>query len=374
MTEFDSGRRATLTGAAALTGLGGLPVLAAQRRPVRLSLLGQALLENDLRTQVWPDRERVSALVRHGEIGFTNLETVIRSSIVGTATREELTLHAGEPVVIDCLKSLGITLVATSNNHTFDLGQGGVLSTLKALDAAHLPHAGSGIDLDNAAAAGFATTKNGTRVALVGFATGKVRDGGAASPTRPGVNEVREDSPGVLNAQDLARVHAALAEGAKTAEVVIAYQHNHLWGDDMAITAPWQRQLAKRCIDAGATVFVSHGAPLLHGMELYNNAPLFYGLGNFIFQTETPPGTYPQRVWDGLIVDCQISGAGKPRIGFIPIVLNDTGLGGPSDMATRGRPSLAGTVDATRILADFAARSKAFGVTIAIRDGVGLLV
>jgi len=178
----------------------------------------------------------------------------------------------------------------------------------------------------------------------------------------------------VLNAQDLARVHAALAEGAKTAEVVIAYQHNHLWGDDMAITAPWQRQLAKRCIDAGATVFVSHGAPLLHGMELYKNAPLFYGLGNFIFQTETPPGTYPQRVWDGLIVDCQISGAGKPRIGFIPIVLNDTGLGGPSDMATRGRPSLAGTVDATRILADFAARSQAFGVTIAIRDGVGLLV
>ena len=168
MTEFDSGRRATLTGAAALTGLGALPVLAAQRRPLRLSLLGQALLENDLRTQVWPDRERVSALVRHGEIGFTNLETVIRSSIVGTATREELTLHAGEPVVIDCLKSLGITLVATSNNHTFDLGQGGVLSTLTALDAAHLPHAGSGIDLDQAAAnAGVPQTTIATMAVLL---------------------------------------------------------------------------------------------------------------------------------------------------------------------------------------------------------------
>ena len=374
MTGFDGGRRAVLTGAAALAGMGALPAAAASRRPVRLALLGQALLENDLRTQTWPDRERVSKLVGRGEIGFTNLETVIRSSIVGPATREELTLHAGEPVVIDCLKSLGVNLVATSNNHTFDLGQGGVFSTLAALDAARLPHAGSGVDLAHAAAAGFATTKAGAKVALVGFATGKVREGGAATPMRPGVNEVREDSPGVLNAQDLARVYASLAAAAKTADVVIAYQHNHLWGDDMAVTPPWQREVAKRCIDAGATVYVSHGAPLLHGMEIYKNAPLFYGLGNFIFQTETPPGTYPQRAWEGLIVDCQTRGAARPRISFIPVVLNDTGLGGIADMATRGRPSLAGKADAARILADFAARSKAFGATIAIRDGVGALL
>ena len=365
-------RRDALLGAAMLAATSGR-VAAATRRPVRLSLLGQALLEHDLRAQIWPDRARIGALVGLGDIGFTNLETVINGPTVGVPTRERLTLHAGEPVVIDCLKSLNINFVATSNNHAYDLGAGGIRSTLAALDAARLPHAGSGLDLARAAAPAIQTSRSGARVAVVGFASGKVRDGGAATATRPGVNEVREDSPGVLNTDDQARVFDALNKAAKTADVVIAYQHNHLWGDDMAVTYPWQRILAKRCVDAGASIYMAHGAPLIHGLEIYRAAPLFYGLGNFIFQTETKPGNYPQRAWDGLIVDVRFSGAGRPAISFTPLTLNEIGLAGPDDMATRGRPSLAGPADAARILSDFAERSRALGTTITVRDGQGTL-
>ena len=282
-------------------------------------------------------------------------------------------MHLAEPAVIDCLKALNVSLVTTSNNHAFDRGEGGVVSTLRALDAAALPHAGSGLDLRSAAAPAFQTTRSGGRVAVVGFATGKVREGGAATPARAGVNEVREESPGVLNTDDLARVFAALKAASKSADVVIAYQHNHLWGDDMAVTYPWQRGLAKACVDAGASVYVAHGAPLIHGMEIYRNAPLFYGLGNFIFQSRSEPGGYPQRAWDGLIVDCKFEGGAAPTIGFTPLLLNDTGLGGPADFETRGRPSLAGPAEAARILGDFAERSRAFGVGIAIRDGLARL-
>ena len=371
MTAMRLSRRDALLGLVAL-GLAG-PACAQARRPVRVALLGQALLEHDLREQMWPDREAVARLIGRADIGFTNLETVIKGATTGAPTRELLTLHAGGPEVIECLKSLNVNLVATANNHAFDLGAEGIRSTLASLDAAGLPHAGSGLDLTRASAAAFQTSRSGARVAVVGFATGKVREGGMATARRPGVNEVRETAPGVLNEQDLARVFDALREAAKTADVVIAYQHNHLWGDDFAVTYPWQRAAAKRCIDAGATVYMAHGAPMMHGMEMYGNAPLFYGLGNFVFQTETKVGTYPQRSWEGMIVDGQFDGSARPKVGFTPLVLNEIGLGGPTDMETRGRPSLAGPADADRILRDFAERSRAFGTIIAIQGGVGTL-
>ena len=363
-------RRDALLGLAALPMLNG-SALAATTKPIRLTLLGQALLEHDLRTQVWPDRDKVAALVGRGDVAFTNLETVIKGDSVGAPTRELLTLHAGGPEVIDCLKSLNINLVATANNHAFDLGPEGILSTLAALDAAGLPHAGTGKDLASASAAAFQTTRSGARVAVIGFATGKVRDGGAASPTRPGVNEVREVSDGVLNTEDTARVFASIRAAAASADLVIAYHHNHLWGADSAVTYPWQQALAKACIDAGATVYMAHGAPMMHGLEFYKDAPMFYGLGNFIFQTETKPGTYSQRSWDGLVVDCRFGGGKRPIIELTPLSQNETVLGGVEDFETRGRPSLATAAAATRILSDFASRSKAFGATVSIVNGVG---
>ncbi|MER8923834.1 CapA family protein [Mesorhizobium sp. M0802] len=50
------------------------------------------------------------------------------------------------------------------------------------------------------------------------------------------------------------------------------------------------------CIDAGANLFVSHGAPVLQAVEIYNGAPIFYGLGNFLFHVHPAP-RFPLRRW-----------------------------------------------------------------------------
>jgi poly-gamma-glutamate synthesis protein (capsule biosynthesis protein) len=39
-------------------------------------------------------------------------------------------------------------------------------------------------------------------------------------------------------------------------------------------------------IDAGADVFFAHGPHRVLGIEIYKNKPIFYGLGNFVFQNE----------------------------------------------------------------------------------------
>ena len=46
-------------------------------------------------------------------------------------------------------------------------------------------------------------------------------------------------------------------------------------------------EFAHRCIDAGADVILGHGPHELRGIEIYKGKPIFYSLGNFIFQTDT---------------------------------------------------------------------------------------
>lgn len=40
-------------------------------------------------------------------------------------------------------------------------------------------------------------------------------------------------------------------------------------------------------IDAGADIVVGHHAHTLQGVEMYNNKPIIYNLGNFLFNNET---------------------------------------------------------------------------------------
>ena len=355
------------------TGLGALaaPALGAsapaRSRPLRVTLLGQALIEHAATSLIWPGRDALAARLSRADICFTNLETVIRGPRAEGPTREPQTLHAGEPAVLETLKSVGVNLVATSNNHAFDLGSGGILDTVSAVERAGIAFAGSGPDLAAAAAPGVRQTPAGA-AALVAFATGKVREGGRATAAHPGVNALRRDASGAPLAQDLDRILDAIADARRRADVVIAYQHNHDWEPDMAEVPAWQRRLARRCVDAGASLFAGHGAPVVQGMERYNGAPLFYGLGNFIFQTEKPPGAYPAQAWRGVFVETAFVSGRLTRARLVPIVLNEVGLDGPLDMATRGFPALAQGAERRLVLRELRTRGAALESRLAVRS------
>ncbi|MFN3514778.1 MAG: CapA family protein [Phenylobacterium sp.] len=347
----------------ALAGASFATAAGAQATDLRVTLLGQALLEHAFGPAEWPGRTAVRERLAQAHAVFTNLETVIEGPRAGAPTRELLTLHAAGPEILDVLRDLRINLVATANNHAFDLGSGGILDTAEALRAANLPSAGSGADLAAASAPAFVAIPAGT-VALVAFATGKVREGGAATPDRPGVNEVRRSDDGEILAEDRERVLAALRSAKARADVVIAYHHNHDWEPDNTQVPEWQRRFAKACAAAGASVFVGHGAPVLQGVEVFEGVPLFYGLGNFFFQTEKAPGAYPRESWEGAIVECGFRNGRCRSARLIPLELNEIGLGGADDMATRGAPSLASPETSRRILERLAGRSAPFGTVI----------
>lgn len=338
----------------------------------RIVLLGQALIQYSAPPGEWRDEEKFAALFAGADACFTDIETAIRGAHPGTPTREGVFVHVADPSVLDALKHVNVTMLATSNNHAYDLNTAGVMDALSEIDRRGFTHAGSGATLQGAAAPAYRRTPHGT-VALVAMATGAIREGGAATATRPGVNEIRRDASGALNADDVARTCAAISEAAKTADIVIAYHHNHYWEKDMAAVPAWQRALARQCVDAGASLFASHGAPLLQGIEVYRGKPLFYDLGSFFFQTATAPDAYGPDVWQSVIADCTCSKTGFESVSLIPVQLNAVGEGGPSDLKTRGRPSFAQGPDADRILKHLEELSAPFGTTLSIGSGRGAL-
>jgi poly-gamma-glutamate synthesis protein (capsule biosynthesis protein) len=342
---------------------------AAQERTLTLALLGQALIQHDLRTQPYPDLARFAALIGRADAGFTDLETAIRGPHAGTPTREGVFVHIADPAVLDCLKALNIGMLALSNNHAFDLNSGGILDMVEAARTRGFTAAGAGADLPAAAAPAYRDTPGG-RIGLVSVATGQIREGGAATAQRPGVNEIRRRD-GVLDADDVARAMAAIGAAARGADLAIFYHHNHYWERDDRVTPEWQKALAHQAIDAGAGVFVSHGVPRMHGIEIYRGRPIFYSLGSFVFQTATPLGAYAPDVWQSTLATCRFSGGRLRDIELAPVQLNEQGVSTALHLETRGRPSLAAGDDAAAILAHVAELSRPYGTAIAIADGIG---
>jgi poly-gamma-glutamate synthesis protein (capsule biosynthesis protein) len=324
---------------------------------------GQALIQHDLRAEPWPDFSALAAIFARADLCFSDLETAIRSPLAGAPTRQGVFLHAAGAAVLDCLKDLSVSTVATANNHAWDLDTGGIIGALGELDARGFVHAGAGMDLAAAAAPAYCRSANGS-VALVAMASGAIRDGAAARATRAGINELRRDAAGVLDADDLARISAAIAEAAAQADIVLAYHHNHILEGGGRQTPQWQQVFARQCIDAGASIYASHGAPRLHGIEIYRRRPIFYDLGNFIFQTATEEGFYDDAVWQSVIAECRFVGGHFRNMRLTPVQLNPQGVRGPGDLATRGRPSIVRGAAAHAILDRLAELSRPFGTTL----------
>jgi poly-gamma-glutamate synthesis protein (capsule biosynthesis protein) len=130
-------------------------------------------------------------------------------------------------------------------------------------------------------------------------------------------------------------------------------------------------------VDAGADIIVMHGAPLLHGVEIYHGRPIFYDLGNFIYNL-TPTLTYIDEPmnWESAVAYVQFQGKDLKSVSFRPIALNNVGEGQPDIhneyannqfLVTRGLPSPVTGARAGYILQRLADESKPLGTTMEIK-------
>lgn len=356
---------------AAMLLAGGLPPGlrgASPRQELRVRLTGQALIKQDLRTTVPVAVEQARAYLRGADVVFTNLEGTVAPAGAKVTPRSATTAFGG-PEILDCLREMGFNLLSLANNHAWDLQEAGLISTRTEVARRGFGYAGTGGNADEAARAGFIDTPAG-RVALVAMASGGVQltPESRAAPTRAGVNFLELRPDGTLDPAQQERILAAVRSAAREARLVIAYLHNHYWGEPTAADAPpgrerrvgryrnpaWMENWARQLIDAGAGLFVGHGDPSLHAVELHRGRPILYGLGNYIFHTGNFLDRYGPLAFFGAVAEVRFTGDRLSGLTFTPLVL---GLDG----AAKGAPFLAQEGEASVVLAGIAAASAPYG-------------
>jgi poly-gamma-glutamate synthesis protein (capsule biosynthesis protein) len=140
--------------------------------------------------------------------------------------------------------------------------------------------------------------------------------------------------------------------------------------------------LAKAVIDNGADVFQGTGVHVLRGIEIYNDRPIFYGLGEFIRQRDIgglagrgDPSRdscagcpFPAK-YESVVAVSEFSGDRLVEVRLYPVELRYDS----ERMAHRGIPETAPAEQGQRILERLQELSAPLGTRITIDGGVGYI-
>jgi poly-gamma-glutamate capsule biosynthesis protein CapA/YwtB (metallophosphatase superfamily) len=353
-----------------------------------ITLTGQSMIRGDTRLDAPEAAAAIKSLIK-GDVAFTNFEAAVFDPNKGQSIRDG---RFATPIeAMEALKSFGFNLLSLANNHSFDIKTSGIVNTLEAAERLGIGHAGTGRNMVAAEASCEIKTPKGN-VAFIALASGLIKNA-RATGAQPGVNElaIERSTP---NAQDAERILRRVREAKKTANIVIASMHNHEYpgmeqtGSFKQILlselpvrlapAPWLEPWARQLVDAGADVVAIHGPPFLHGMEVYKGKPIFYSLGNFIFQV--PPESIHLEepiMWESVVAYVEFEEDKLKGVRLHPIAMNKVGKGlpNPHDQfdvneyhRTRGLPRPATGNQARFLLERFAQSSEKYGTRLAI-DG-----
>lgn len=323
------------------------PVPGPQAR-ITVALAGDAILTRRVMVFDQPGDPGFAALVklvRGADAAIINLEeSLFRfSEFKGWAEAENGgNWEVAPPEMASELSAMGFDMFARANNHTTDYGVEGMRETNRLLDRLGIPHSGSGNSLGEASRPAYLDTSRG-RIALISFTTSfpPMSRAGASRPDmagRPGVNAVRlnrtievdattfetlrqlapswnrspapasdvtsfklNETAGAtevkksdriaaterVDARDRDRVLREIRNAVRLSDLVVVSVHGHQPGNFSVEPPDWMKELARACLDAGASIVAVHGPHQLRGIEIYKEKPILYSIGNFFLQTET---------------------------------------------------------------------------------------
>ena len=216
----------------------------------------------------YPFQKNKPAL-ENADITFVNLETPLSD----TAKRKGAFL--APTAFASGLKWAGIDVVSTANNHALDAGVAGLKDTLTSLSQVSLPAVGSGKNLASARLP-FITEKYGIRLGFLAYTMSENSgDSSYAKPNRAGVMPT-----------DLSLIQEDIQKLRPKVDYIILSFH---WGLNDSKKPPfWVRNLARKSIEFGADIILGHHPHFPQGIEIYQNKPIIYCLGNFIFGHNHP--------------------------------------------------------------------------------------
>ena len=434
----------------------------AQRGEIVVAATGDSMIARPLAPFREPNFLALVELLRSADAAFTNLEMQVHRFEPPPAAASGGIWTAADPDLLDDLRWAGITMVSAANNHCYDYGEQGLLTTLRNLEESGLAFSGIGRNLNEARAPAYLECPSG-RVALLsctstfdpaspageqsrdlhgrpgvsalGWAANHVVDGRALDELRRvdealGFASQRErqaemgfgpaggdaDTLRLLghtftrgegfavrttpNERDAEGILRWVREARRQADWVFLSIHSHEAGEIEERPAGFLEAFARRCVDEGADAVFGHGPHFLRGVEIYEGRPIFYSLGNLMFQNEviprqpaelyersgldvkaTPADFYDFRsqddtrgftanaiFWESVVAELRLSRNGPGEIRLHPIE-----LGYRTPRSQRGRPLMASEESAARTLRTAARLCEGYGTRVSVENGVGVI-
>jgi hypothetical protein len=198
-------------------------------------------------------------------------------------------IFTGKPALTEIFVRAGIDWMSLANNHVKDAGTDGIMDTRKNLDRYGIKYAGAGKNLQQARQFSVLDV-NGLKVALISCTSIINGPGGYATDTSSGSMPCRK---GLVN--------RSIREAREKADVVIVYPH---WGAEYNRSPVGnQRSLAAAWSEAGADLILGAHSHVAGAIEEVGDTPIFYSLGNFIFdqnwRTETMESVLLEATFQG---------------------------------------------------------------------------
>ena len=417
------------------------------------ALTGDSIITQKISVFSEPEFLKMIEIIRGADVAFTNLEMLFHDYEPYPGAESGGTYMRAAPSLLQEIVWAGFDLVSLANNHSVDYGIEGLRISRDWVRKSGLTFSGVGDNLTLARAPGYLDSGLG-RVALISCAS-TYPSFGLAGPARadvhgrPGLNPLRydtvykldaegmaalrtvqsklsgrgaaagdvpktmtfqrnrfelADAPGTFttpNEQDLAELMASIRAAKKQADWVLVAVHSHESAADRLRPAQFYETFAHAAVEAGADMIFGSGPHMLKGIEIYQGKPIFYSLGDFIFQNETveflpaenyfpyklgseaTPADFSDRryrndttgfpvnpeIWRSVIALPSYLSGKLQKIELIPI-----DLGQKKARPQRGRPVLASGDLAQAIIQRLAELSAPYGTKIAFENGRGVII
>lgn len=167
---------------------------------------------------------------------------------------------------VKAIKYAGFDMVTLANNHLNDYGSEGVLDTMRVCHNEGVDIVGAGKDINQAAAILYKDIK-GIKFAFINCCE---HEFSIATDITPGTNP--------LNPINQFYSISKAKQNADRVIVIVHGGHEHY-----QLPSPRMKETYRFFVDAGADAVINHHQHCFSGYEMYNERPIFYGIGNFCF-------------------------------------------------------------------------------------------
>lgn len=218
---------------------------------------------------------------------LSNFDLTHTSNEASFSTNANSTNICSLPQMIDVLTDIGLDIVELTGNHNLDCGAQAAIDTFNTYIEHDIKTVGGGIDAESAAIP-LEIDLKGNQITMLAY---NFSTGGYTLGETPGANFYTEEKA----IQDIANAKA------KNNFIIVDIQYYECnnydnTADDRSCdyansSAGNQIEFFRHLIDLGADMVVGTAAHQPQTFELYQDKPIYYGLGNLFFDQAWWPGT-----------------------------------------------------------------------------------